>query len=154
MTIWLELSKHKMCSLLHVAILIFTLFLLEVGAKSRTYEFQNGKVTYEEAWSNCKDKGMQLATAQSLDDYNELGRLLNQPQYKDQDFWATDQDIDRNIAWTFTFNEAEMTLISQEGDWAKTRCMLVRSFFHAGTAGTDWNDDLCGQTHGYICDRL
>lgn len=143
--------------LLHVFTVTLSLLLLlpsEVISKSRSYVFPNGLVTFEEAWANCKDKGMQLATAQSPDDYNELGRLLNQQQYKEQDFWATDQDIDRNIAWSFTFNEAEMTLIGQEGEWAKTRCVLVRSFFHAGTAGTDWNDDLCGQRHRYICDRL
>lgn len=146
-------------SLLNTFQLVLPLLLLstsEVMSNSRAYFFQNEMVTYLEAWENCKQKGLQLATAESLDDYNELGRILNRPEYKGEFFWSIDGNVhvDRNIWWKYvTLNDEEMTLISNEGQRITTRCMLVGSFLGV-SPGTNWSFDLCTQKHRYFCDRI
>lgn len=135
------------------AILLLLTITSEVTSKSRDYFFQNEFVNYEQAWFNCKDKGLHLATAESLDDYNELGRQLNLPGHKGEYFWTTDGNvyIDRSVQWTYiTFNDQEMTLISEDGQKVTTRCMLAKDFREIGTS---WSYDLCTQVHRYICDN-
>lgn len=139
------------------AIPILLLAISEVTSKSRSYFFQDQSVTYLEAWMSCKDKGLQLATAESLDDYDELARVLNLPSYKGEFFWSTDGvvHIDRNIPWRYiTFNDEEMTLIAEDGQKVTTRCMLVRGMIIRDLPATEWSYDLCTQTHRYFCDQI
>lgn len=149
----LKFLKHKM-SLLNTFRLTLPLLLVipsEVTPKARTYEVQNERVIYQEAWEACKQKGLQLATADTYDEYNELASILNRTEYTGEYFWAAG-DIDRNVGWKYiTFNDGELTLISEDGQKATTRCMLVKDSRYSGTS---WSYDLCTQEHRYICDKI
>lgn len=119
----------------------------------RVFYFQDKYVNYQEAWEGCKQQGLQLATAIWTSDFLRINWLLNSPDYRGEWYWVTDRiEIDRSIPWTFlTFNDQQMTLISETGQRLLTNCTVVRDFMETGSS---WSADLCTQQHRYICDEL
>lgn len=134
------------------ALSLLLLIPAEVTSIAREYEIQNEWLNYQQAWESCKQQGLQLATAQTIDENTKLAGILNSPEFSGEWFWSTNHDIDRTIQWKYiTFNEGQMTLISEDGQMITTRCILVKDY---PPVGTSWSDDLCTQVHRYICDKI
>ncbi|XP_055591296.1 C-type lectin mannose-binding isoform-like [Uranotaenia lowii] len=137
--------------------LVGFIFCQELQLAGNRYVVHPGPATFFEAWQQCRDFGLRLATVQSKPDSVELAEVIETSGIKPFNgaWWIAATDLGNpsfNYTWISTNKVVGYTDFADhqpDNNENNENCLEVGRY-----GGVKWNDGPCTKKISFICERF